>query len=195
VAKKLPPAQKLFCFLLATPDEDGRRRTQATAYKQAYPKSKGHYPAQKAAELLRNPKIKAEVERLEDRFRAEIEERAKGGIAIKANRILDSQDLYDRLRQVILERSQAHEMRRAPGGTSGLVVRTLKKIGSGEDAETIEEFKLDTGLMAELARLKSDVAKELGQLESKIAVKFDLAALTEEELDHLELIRSKIAEP
>lgn len=56
---------------------------------------------------------------------------------------------------------------RKNGGTgieTGLVVRQLKSIGSGRDAEIVEEYKLDPALIELVDKLGRSTAEELGQL-------------------------------
>ncbi len=50
-----------------------------------------------------------------------------------------------------------------PGGTTGIVVRQLKMVGSGMSAKIVEEFAVDTGLIKELRANQEQAAKELGQ--------------------------------
>jgi hypothetical protein len=58
-------------------------------------------------------------------------------------------------------------MQDVPGGRTGLLVRTIKSIGSGEKATTVEEFAVDTGLLREIRELELQVSKELGQFVEK----------------------------
>lgn len=50
-----------------------------------------------------------------------------------------------------------------PGGETGLLVRKYKNLGSGDNARTVEEYEVDTGLLAELRAHEKQAAEELGQ--------------------------------
>ena len=93
-------------------------------------------------------------------IRAEIFER---GIARRELRVKALNDRWNRMRRVIEARADHESFANAPGGSTGLLVRTLKKIGSGEDAELVEEFAVDTGLLRELREHEKQAAQELGQ--------------------------------
>lgn len=67
------------------------------------------------------------------------------------------------MKQVIDERAIDPEMMKAAGGSTGLLVRKLKQIGSGENAELVEEFEVDTGLLKEMREHEKQAAQELGQ--------------------------------
>lgn len=80
-------------------------------------------------------------------------------IASKINRIAAK----DRRWQLL----EAVRQARAHGGTgeeTGLMVKQIRRIGSGEDAEYITEFKVDDGLISAMERLERSAAEELGQL-------------------------------
>jgi hypothetical protein len=47
-------------------------------------------------------------------------------------------------------RKKDKELRKAPGGKTGLLVRRLKMLGSGESAQVVEEFEVDVGLLREI---------------------------------------------
>ena len=49
------------------------------------------------------------------------------------------------------------------GHETGLLVRTYKLLGRGEDAQLVEEYKVDDGLLRELRELEKHSATELGQ--------------------------------
>ena len=46
-------------------------------------------------------------------------------------------------------------------------MRTLKQLGRGDEAETVEEFRVDTGLLKELRETEKQAAQELGQWAEK----------------------------
>jgi hypothetical protein len=55
-------------------------------------------------------------------------------------------------------------MKDAPGGTTGLLVRKVKKVGRGANAQFAECFELDTGILNQLRALEAQAALDLGQL-------------------------------
>lgn len=82
-------------------------------------------------------------------------------LAAREKRLEALQDRHNRLNVIMTER--ADDMQTAPGGKSGLLVRQLKQIGSGESAQVVEEYKLDTGLLSEFREHEKQMAIELGQ--------------------------------
>lgn len=60
---------------------------------------------------------------------------------------------------------RADDMADVLGGSSGLLVRQVKQIGSGESSRIVEEYKLDTELLAEFREHEKQMAIELGQWE------------------------------
>lgn len=107
----------------------------------------------------------AEIDIQSARLVAQIQDLA---IAHQANRIADAQRRRDLL--VAVRDS------RAAGGTgieTGIVVKTFKMIGSGEDARLIEEYKLDSSLLTEWRLNDYQVAQELGQLVERRAAAGD----------------------
>jgi hypothetical protein len=54
-----------------------------------------------------------------------------------------------------------------PGAETGLLTRTYKQIGSGEGAEKVEEYQVETGLLKELREHEKQAAQELGQWADK----------------------------
>lgn len=59
--------------------------------------------------------------------------------------------------------ARSKDMAEVPGGDTGLLVRKLKSIGSGENTKTVEEYAVDTGLLSELREHEKQAAQELGQ--------------------------------
>lgn len=111
-------------------------------------------------EWRRIPEFAARVDQITEENRAETR---RIGIADKERRLSALNDRWNRMKLVIEERANDPDHMKAPGGSTGLLVRTLKKIGSGEDAELIEEFAVDTGLLRELREVEKQSAIELGQ--------------------------------
>jgi transposase len=83
-------------------------------------------------------------------------------IARKEHRIEVLDRLHTKLLTVVEERG-AELAGESAGTDTGLVVRQIKQIGSGRDAQTVEEFAVDTGTIREIRALHEQAAKELGQ--------------------------------
>lgn len=85
-------------------------------------------------------------------------------IAQKVNRIAALNDRWHRLRQIIEERAASDEFKDVPGMKTGTMVRSIKSVGGGEYMELVNEFKVDTGLLAEIRNIEHAAAEELAQL-------------------------------
>jgi hypothetical protein len=70
------------------------------------------------------------------------------------------------MRRVIEQRGRAMSGVE-PGADTGLLVRTLKTVGSGFDAKVVAEYEVDTGLLKELREHEKQAAQELGQWSDK----------------------------
>ena len=102
-----------------------------------------------------------------DRLKREIAEAVKAeGIANRQNRIDRHVDIDQRLWQVVSERAADPTLAGVPGGTTGLIVRQLKQVGAGREAQLVEEFAIDTGLERAIRANMQQVAQELGQWET-----------------------------
>ncbi len=69
----------------------------------------------------------------------------------------------DRL-ESLLETVRQARSRGETGESTGLVTKTYKIIGTGKSAQMVEEYKIDTGLVAAIDSLHKSAAEELGQL-------------------------------
>jgi transposase-like protein len=90
-------------------------------------------------------------------------------IARKHHRMKVLNDLHTKALTVIDERA-AELAYSAPGMDSGLVVHQTKQIGSGQYAQTIDEFAVDTGLMREIRAIQEQAAKETGDWSENLNV-------------------------
>jgi len=101
-----------------------------------------------------------------DEIRAETAARLKAqGIRLKETRLTKLNNLIERLDVVIDAR--AADLAGITGGESGLLVRTVKMIGSGHDAERIEEYAVDTRLLKEYREIMRHAAVEKGEWTEK----------------------------
>jgi len=115
-----------------------------------------HYLRTIASKLVTNGDIAAAIAEANARLEQE-------GIGNKEQRVRAQQERWDKMLQVIQARG-AEYAQAAPGADTGLLVRTFKQVGRGEDARVLEEWAVDTGLLAELRQLEQLTAKELGQV-------------------------------
>jgi Helix-turn-helix of insertion element transposase len=88
----------------------------------------------------------------------------KHGLARKEYRLAVLNDLHQRMLQVIKERALSPDLASVPGGKTGLVTKTLKGIGKGDDFLVVEVYEVDTGTIAKICDVQKQVAEELGQL-------------------------------
>lgn len=95
------------------------------------------------------------------------EELKRRGIADRKNRVDALNDRWNRLRQVLDERGADPTMQAVPGGTTGLLVRQVKALGSGEFMQIAEEYAVDTGTLKEIREHEKQAAQELGQWTDK----------------------------
>ena len=95
---------------------------------------------------------------------------ARHAIARRHRRVARLQDRWDRLDRVVQERSADPQMRNAPGGKTGLLVRRIKVIGKGQAAREVEEYELDAALLREEREMAKQAAIELGQWDQPEAV-------------------------
>lgn len=105
-------------------------------------------------------------------------------ISRKARRVQGYDDRRRRLLEVV--EARAGDMPGVAGGPTGLLVRTVKVVGSGPAAQVVEEYAVDTGLLKELRELEKQAAVELGQWTEKREHSVnDIDAAIERELSRL----------
>lgn len=96
------------------------------------------------------------------------------GIAVRTKRLAALNDRWNRMQRVIDERAEGADVANVPGGTTGLLVHTVKMIGGGRDATIADEYAVDVGLLKELRAHEEQAAKELGQWTEKQEVQGDI---------------------
>lgn len=119
---------------------------------------------QSSSRLMARPDIERRIREIQSEIGAKL---TKAAIRDLDQRISQYQTRWEKMLQVVAERAAAPEFQDVAGGRTGLLVRTVKSIGSGEKATTVEEFAVDTGLLRELRELELQVSKELGQFVEK----------------------------
>jgi hypothetical protein len=106
----------------------------------------------------RQPEFQAQIKQFTDDAAAEL---FKESIRNKERRITRFEELITKLDQIIDER--AEDLKDAPGGKSGLLVRQVKSIGSGDRSKEVEEYAIDVGLLKEYREYCKQIAIELGE--------------------------------
>lgn len=116
------------------------------------------------AKWKRAPEFAARVADLVAAMREAVRAR---GIAERQNRVDALNERWELMRKIVAERAAAQEMAQIAGGKTGLLVRQLKQVGVGREAQVVEEFSVDTGLLRELREHEKQAAIELGQWQEK----------------------------
>jgi hypothetical protein len=116
--------------------------------------------SQGANRLLRSATVSRRLRELQEQISSAI---VRMSIREKENRLSRQQIRWDKMHAVIEQRACDPTMDNIPGGSTGLLVRKLKQIGSGESAQVVEEYEVDTGLLGEIRKHEEHAANELGQ--------------------------------
>ena len=101
------------------------------------------------------------------------------GLAKKEKRLADLDEVYGKIQTVIAERANSPDLANIPGGKTGIVAKTLKGIGKGEDYQVVEVYEVDTPLIKEIRAIHQQYAEELGQRVEK----HDVAVTAKEGVD------------
>lgn len=121
----------------------------------------GYHPATIHA-WLRRPEYVAAVKHWHELLEEEV---LRLSSATKANRLKVYDDLVQRIYQVIDGRAES--LSHIPGGASGLLVKQVKTIGTGQNAYDVAEYLFDAALTKELRAALEQMAKERGQWSEK----------------------------
>ena len=112
------------------------------------------------ARWKRNEKFQARVAKIADHF---AERALQHGIARKEKRVGVLAEVESKLRTVIAERAVDPELQTVAGGKTGLITKTVKGIGKGDDYQVVEVYEVDTAVLKEIRAIHEQVAEELGQ--------------------------------
>ena len=113
------------------------------------------------------------IERVEAHTEAFRQAILRQGIADRVERIRAYNSRWERMQATIEARAREAQARHsagdsiAPGAEEGLLVVSVKMIGSGEAAHEIEEWAFDAPMLRELRELEKQAAIETGQWEEK----------------------------
>lgn len=118
------------------------------------------------ARWKKQPVFAAKVNEIIDELEKAI---IRDGIAQRRVRLSALNQRQKLMMRVIEERAKDSSMKLVPGGTTGLLVRDVKGVGSKDDFKMVEVFSVDTGLLRELREHEKQAAQEIGQWVEKIA--------------------------
>jgi hypothetical protein len=136
---------------------------------------------------MARPEMQEAIRKFQERFFAETLRR---GLARMERRVSKINDRWIEMHRIIEERAKDPSMADVPGGTTGLLVRRVKMIGTGDNAQLVEEYAVDTALLSQILAHEKQAAQELGQWVDRRRVdgKIDLSKLSVDELRTLEQI-------
>lgn len=138
----------------------------------------------------------------EDVFKARVEENKEEirkrvfseGIADLSNRVRRYNKRWNQIDQIFRERSQEPLDILQPGVSTGLLRKITRTVTTkAGDCIQTEWFEPESPLLKEERELAKQAAQELGQWEEKTRTSVDLSNLSDEDLEALERISSKIA--
>lgn len=118
-----------------------------------------------------NATFRARVDGLLAEFRAEVR---RIGLATVEKRVAAQNDRWVRMRSLIEARADDPALADVPGGTTGLLVRTVRKVVVESDAERgprsteVAEFAVDAALLREIREVEKQAAIELGQWQARL---------------------------
>jgi hypothetical protein len=113
--------------------------------------------------LWRWKQVEAFQARVRFHVAAQEEAARSSGVANKLRRLGRLNEVVQALLQVRDERAQDPSRQGVPGAGSGLLVRTLKQVGSGATAQVVEEWSIDPVWLRELREYQEAAARELGE--------------------------------
>lgn len=85
------------------------------------------------------------------------------GLRNQQARVAALEDRWERMRLIITERANDPENQDVPGGKTGLLIKQVKQVGSGDRATMITSYVLDKDILGELRSHEQQAAEELGQ--------------------------------
>jgi phage terminase small subunit len=121
-----------------------------------------HGAKQSAARLLNNADVRSRIAELRAENSAEF---LRLAVTEREQRLLSIQERFEGLRQARLARAAGDydAMMR-----TGFVIRTLRSIGSGKDAQIVEEYEIDTALVEAMNSVEKRAAIETGQEQENV---------------------------
>ena len=109
--------------------------------------------------------------RADAEFRARVEEYRRSyqrdclerGIGSRYERLRRMNRDWRSLQRIQDERAVDPQFADIPGGKTGNITHDIKGVGVGKDAQVVDIYEVDTGLLGELRALEKAAAEELGQ--------------------------------
>ncbi len=80
---------------------------------------------------------------------------------------------WRRLNKVIEDRAADPDLATVPGGTTGLVIRRRRVLGSGGKRHVVDEFEVDVATLREIRETLKQAAIECGQWQKRMALAAD----------------------
>jgi hypothetical protein len=96
-----------------------------------------------------------------------------GAVVDRQARVRALDDRWERLQRLMRERGADPSLDGVAGGTTGLIVRRVRSVGSGDNARLVVEHELDTGLLNAMLAHEKQVAQELGQWDDHVTLATD----------------------
>ena|SRR5690606_1966204 len=124
-------------------------------------------PHQSGYENMKNPEIKARINQLLESVRVE-------GLGNKAVRIAELAAIHEDLKFIKEARTKEAKLRYENGedipesAESGLMVETVKQVGTGHNAVTTTEWSLDKSWVDSSTKVLEQIAREVGDRDKKI---------------------------
>lgn len=112
-----------------------------------------------------NPRFQARVTKYGDRINESVWSPA---ITRRARRLERLNRDWFRLQAIIEERAADPSMEGVPGGKTGLIVRKVKQVFSGDRATLVSDYSIDCRILAEMRRIEKQAALECGQWEPMV---------------------------
>ncbi len=141
-----------------------------------------------------DPEFLAEVRKAANAWRPKAR---REGVADQDARLRDLNDRYKRLRAVIHQRAKDPQMKKAPGGKTGLLCVTYKmqSLGEGRGSKAIPEYSVDTGLLTAMLAIEEHTAIEMGQWNPKTPKAGDqIISITQIMIERLHAGRQRVAD-
>lgn len=113
--------------------------------------------------LLKDVEVQAAIQAWRDEVKA-------SAITDLSYRVSRLSELEQRMWGVVDARAKAYADSDVIGGETGIVVMQYKAVGSGSDAQIVEEYVADTALVKAIQSVYDDVAKEMGQRTEKVDI-------------------------
>lgn len=110
------------------------------------------------------------ADRVEEHRKQFADAAARYEIGKRLRRLSSQNSRWLKLQSVIDERAKSDEFKDAPGGKTGLLVKTPKSIGVGANAKLVDVYAVDVATLKAFLELEKHAAQELGQFAEKVDI-------------------------